>query len=422
MTRILPAEFRVLLRGPLGRFYLAAFVMAIGFGLSLILTVVYVHDVRHHSIAFASGLLAMNAIVGISISPLIGTATDRFGPIRVFMTLAVVQVGALIMWGYSSSIPAMVLASVGMAIGAGAFWGPSTVLLTRCVPPEWRQQAFGTNFGLFNLGLGLGGLVSAVVVDVHKAYTFRDLYIGTAAFMVLSMIPYLTLRSLGGPASEAELSDELKKEGWREVLRDHRLIRYIAGGVILLSCGYGSLDAGYSLYVVDVVKLVVGFVGVTLFFNTVTIVLGQLFTLRFIEGRSRTKVMGVVSVIWALSWVIIGLAAHLGHNVALAVLCLASMIFAAGETFWSPVGPAMVNDLAPEHLRGRYNSASSLVWSLSSAFAPIVAGGFLSSSNAQFWPFAVGGGALIGGSILYRLGRSLTPAQDGLARAEVSEG
>jgi len=413
VTRILPKEFRHLLRGPLGWFYLSGFITSIGMGLSLILFVVYVHDVRHHSIAFATGLLSMNAVVGIALSPLIGTATDRLGPFRVYATMAVGMAIAVVIWGFSGSIVPMVIASVVMAVCGGAFWGPATVLLVRCVPEEWRQQAFGTNFGLFNLGVGLGGLVSALVVNIHHADTFRNLYIGTAAFVALSLIPISTLRSLGGPATTEELSDEKRQEGWREVIRDRRLLHFIFGGVIMLTCGYGSLDAGYSLYIVDVVKLAVGIVGITLFFNTLTIVVGQLFTLRFIEGRSRTKVMGVVSLFWATSWIVIGVAAHIPHTFALVVLCIASSIFAIGETCWSPVGPSLVNDLAPDHLRGRYNVASSLVWGLASAFAPMVASAFLSSSAAPIWPFAVAGGALVGGSFLFRLRKHLTAKQDG---------
>ncbi len=34
---------------------------------------------------------------------------------------------------------------------------------------------------------------------------------------------------------------------------------------------------------------------------------------------------------------------------------LAMVIFAFGETLFSPTIPAIVNDLAPERLRGRYN-------------------------------------------------------------------
>jgi len=35
-----------------------------------------------------------------------------------------------------------------------------------------------------------------------------------------------------------------------------------------------------------------------------------------------------------------------------------------------PVGSALVNDIAPEHLRGRYNAAAGLSWGVSARWRP----------------------------------------------------
>jgi MFS family permease len=109
----------------------------------------------------------------------------------------------------------------------------------------------------------------------------------------------------------------------------------------------------------------------------------------------------------------IGGAVHLHHTDALVVLCLAVSIYALGETLWSPVGPALINDIAPEHLRGRYNAAFGLTWGVSSALAPLLAGLFLGSAHAQAWPFVVALGSLVGGAALVSLRRRLTPEEDG---------
>ena len=187
--------------------------------------------------------------------------------------------------------------------------------------------------------------------------------------------------------------------------------------IVLLTFGYGSLEPGSPSSVVDQDHLAVRVVSIALFCNTVTIVLSQLFVLRLMDGRSRTRILAVVSAFWAVSWVAIGLAVHVRQAAAVVVLCLAQVAFALGETLWSPVGPALVNDLAPEHLRGRYNVAFGLTWGLSGAFAPIVAGLFLGSGLADAWPYVVGLGALVGGGLVYRLHRRLTPAEDGLRPA-----
>jgi MFS family permease len=410
---LVPKEFRVLLRGPLGWFYSATTIIAVGVGLSFVLSVIYVHDIRHHSIAFATGLLALNAVVGLVAAPVIGTVTDRRGPTTVIVTLLFGEATGLVLWAFATSTVQLLAGSFLMALSGGALFGPGTVILTRLVPTDMRQQAYGTNFMLLNLGIGVGGLVSASVVRLSDPATFTALYMGTAAFTLLACLPLVRLRRFGGPAPAEEVDDERGAEGWRHVVTDRRLLHFVGAAIVLLTCGYGSIDSGLSLFVVNQVRLAVSAVAVALFFNTVTIVLAQLVTIRFIEGRSRTLVMGTVSLFWAGAWALIGSTAHLHHAAALVVLCLAVSVFAVGETLWSPVGPALINDLAPEHLRGRYNAAFSLTWGVSSALAPLVAGLFLGSSAARLWPFAVGVGALAGGAVLVSLRLRLTPAEDG---------
>lgn len=413
MSPLVPREFRSLLRGPLGWFYATTLVTSLGIGLTLVFSVVYVHDIRHLSVAIATGLLAVNAVVGLAASPVIGTMTDRHGPVPVYLCLVGAEVVATVSWAFADSLLWLALTSVVLAASSGALFGPGAALLARLVPEDLRQQAFGTNFMILNLGIGIGGLVSAVVVDLHRPVTFTWLYLGTATFGALALLPMLHLRRLGGPVPVEELTEEESREGWREVVADHRLVLFILASIVLLTFGYGSLDAGFSLFVVDQGHLAVRVVSIALFFNTVTIVAAQLFVLRVVDGRSRTGLLAAVSVFWAIAWLAIGASVHLRHVGAIALLCGAQVVFALGETLWSPVGPALVNELAPEHLRGRYNAAFGLTWGLSGAVAPLVAGLFLGSHLADLWPYAVGVGAVVGGVLVYRLRSGLTPAEDG---------
>jgi MFS family permease len=412
---IIPAPFRALLRGPLAWYYAATLVTSIGIGLSFVLSVIYVHDIRHHSIYFATGLLAANAVIGLAAASVIGTLTDRHGPVVVYVTLLLGESAGLVVWAYADTAALLVFASVILAVCGGAIFGPGSVIVARLVAPELRQRAYGTNFMLLNLGIGIGGLVSASVVRLSEPVTFTWLYLGTAAFTLVAVLPIRHLRRFGGPVAPTEMDDEQRGEGWRQVLRDRRLLHFIGAAIILLTCGYGSIDSGLSLFVVDQIHLAVGAVAVALFFNTVTIVLAQLLVLRLIEGRSRTTVMAVVGLFWAGAWLVIGLTAHLPHTAALAALCAAVSIFAIGETLWSPVGPALINDLAPEHLRGRYNAALGLTWGTASVLAPLLAGVFLGSALAHWWPFVIALGALVGGALLLSLRFRLTVHEDGRA-------
>ena len=135
-------------------------------------------------------------------------------------------------------------------------------------------------------------------------------------------------------------------------------------------------------------------IGVIFFFNTTTIVCSQLWVLNRIEGKSRTKVMATVAVFWLAFWLILDAALALPKVLAIASLCVAMVIFALGETMLSPVGPALVNEIAPEHLRGRYNAAAGLAWGVSGTLAPAITAWYFNDHLGDWWPLGTGVTAL----------------------------
>ena len=369
---LVPADFRSSLNGPLRRFYTCTLLSCIGNGLTLSLFVVYLHNVRHFSTNFAVLLLSGAAIAGIASSPIWGTLTDRLGPLRVVLFAYGAGAVSLLVWAHAHSERQAGFAAILLAIFGGAGWGPSSTMLSRLVTSEHRQRAFGVNFMLVNLGIGFGGLISASIVDLHHPESFVVLYTFDAGVTVFAGLYFLTLRKYGGPVRD-HYDDPVKSaEGWRVVVRDARLVRYVLASLVLMIGGYGSQEAGFSLFVVNNLKLSVHVIGVIFFFNTTTIVVAQLWVLNRIEGKSRTRVMATVGLLWFVFWVILDVALALPAVLTVISLCFAMIVFAIGETMLSPVGPALVNEIAPEHLRGRYNAAAGLTWGLSGTLAPAI--------------------------------------------------
>jgi len=64
------------------------------------------------------------------------------------------------------------------------------------------------------------------------------------------------------------------------------------------------------------------------------------------------------------------------------------IVFALGETMLSPVGPALVNEIAPEHLRGRYNAAAGLAWGVSGTLAPAITALYFNDTSEVGGPWA----------------------------------
>jgi len=272
---------------------------------------------------------------------------------------------------------------------------------------------------LLNLGIGMGGLFGTTIVDTARPESFELLYRLDAISFIGIFLIQLTLSNYGGPSPRHESADG-QRRGWDVVIKDQLLLRYLASALLLMVCGYGSIDVGLSYFAITEVGLKVNRLGIVLFVNTAAIVLAQLMVLRRIDGRSRTRLLAVVGVLWALSWITNGLAVLPSASVALVLLCVGQVFFALGETVWAPVAPAIVNDLAADDLRGRYNAAQSLLWTLAGTLSPMLAGLFLQRGAGLVWVGTLVLGCLASAGAFLALRRQVTAEVDGRIASNIA--
>lgn len=400
------------LPAPARRLLVGIAISAFGNGLVLPYLVIYLGQVRGLGTGTAGLVIAWQALVSLAVGPLAGTVIDRVGARPVLVVVPALMAGGTAAYAYAASAPAAFGAATLFAAGGAALWPAGATLMARLVGEDLRQRAFGIQFMVLNLGIGLGGLVAGLIVDIHRPATFQGLYLGDAVTFVAFAVVVASLRGYGGPQVHEEGAAP-PEGGYRDLLRDRALVRLALVSFVLLACGYGALEVGFPAFAtaqagVSPRVVAFGYVG-----NTVLIVLGQLLALRLVQGRSRSRVIAVVGVIWSLSWLVLGLAALVPSGwAAVALVIAAPAVFAVGETLWQPVAPAIINDLAPEHLRGRYNAVGSLTWNVAGVAGPAVTALLLGTGRAAVWILVVAAGSLAAGAAGLRLRRVLTPAQD----------
>jgi MFS family permease len=96
-------------------------------------------------------------------------------------------------------------------------------------------------------------------------------------------------------------------------------------------------------------------------------------------------------------------------------------VFALGETLLQPTMPAIVNDLAPEHLRGRYNGLTSSCFQAASILGPIVAGFMIGHGlHVAYLVLLVAGCALVAWLSVARLEGELDDRANGLLAGAVA--
>ena len=422
-------DVRRIAHGPMRTLFIGQFLNALGNGLTLALLIVYLSQVRDIPLGVATSLLAWQAVLALLVSPISGTLVDRFGPRPVLLGAVLVEAVGIFSYGHIDTVGSAFAAMTVVAIGGAGIWGPSSALTARLVAPADRATAFGFGFMLLNLGLGLGGLISSTIVDLEQPATFTRLYSLTALAYVALFVAVLSMGNVGGRPTDNEAgeggqstggSSAESEGGWLEVLRDRTLLRFAAAGLLMLTFGYGSIDAGASVFITDFVGLPARYIGIVFAANTAVIVVSQLFVLSIVKGRSRARVLAGVGVMWAISWVLFGSALTVDGWLAVGALILALSVFALGETMWSPTAPALLNDLAPEHLRGRYNAFQSVLWGVSGALGPLLTGAFLASRRGALWTVTLAVGCLLASFIALRLRRHLTPGQDGRGETSTS--
>ena len=415
-------SLREVLTPQLRRMLLGIGLSSLGGGLVLSLLVVYLHKVRGIPLETAGLVLASQAVLGLLFSPVVGALVDRIGPKPVLLVACVVEAVGTVALGFVQSVPAAFAAAGIVALGNTGLWAPQAAILSRLAPPEHRQRVFGLQFMLLNLGLGLGGLLGAAFLDVDNPQTFTVLYAANAITFLCYFIAVAGVRGVSGPEVHEVDADDDGPGGYREVLGDRRMRRYVAGALLLLICGYGSMEAGIPVFITTVADLPVNMIGVVFFFNTVVIVGAQVWVLKRIEGRSRARMMAVAALAWAACWALLAVSSVFGQVLAAVVITLGVCVFALGETVWSPVAPSLINDLAPGHLRGRYNAMGGLVWGVAGAIGPAFAGLVLARGLGVVWALSLSAGAMLAGLVLLSLRHLLTDSEDGRAGAHMTDG
>jgi MFS family permease len=388
---------------------------ALGTGFTLPFLLIYLKDARGLDVGTAGDAIATLGVAGLLTVPFMGSLSDRVGPWRVL-------VGALLVEGLGTALFAFVtkpwhaFATLAL-LGAGqaATWPSQSALIARLVPPERRARVFAVQFALLNLGIGIGGAVSGLVVDEARVGTFQAIYLVDALSFVAYSLILLTLRhaalrpSPHDAAAAAEAGPDAAT-GYGALLRDRVFLRVCFVTLLLSVAGYGQMYAGFPGFATDAAGVSTRVLGLAFAANTVVIVVAQLSVERRLQGHRRTRALAGVAVLWALSWLVIGSAALGSGTLAAAGVVVGLATFGLGETLWAPTGSTLVNEIAPPHLRGRYNAVSSVTWQLSAVIGPLVAGRLL---EARLYPQFIAGLVVVLGIVAVlalRLERHLTPA------------
>jgi MFS family permease len=359
------------------------FANAFGNGLAFPFLFIYLHNVRGFGLGTVGLIAASSAVAGISTIPFAGIVVDRIGGKRTL-------VGALILLAIGfGAYPfvrepwhAFLFSAVG-GVGNGAFWPSQSALITGLAPVARRHAAFALQRVMRNFGIGLGGVAGGLIATTENTTSYTVLFgLDAATFLVfvavLAFVP------------DPRLSPEQRAAPGRylDVFRNRVFLGVVGLNAVYVAAGYALLEV-FPVYAKNEAGVTERQIGLLFFVNTAAIVLAQLPLTKILEGRRRMPALALMTFIWACAWlVVLGGGLWFEAGAAALVFGIGFVIFGLGECFHGPTQGALVADLAPERLRGRYMALSTLSWEIGFVIGPGAAGFILAAAPHALWPIA----------------------------------
>lgn len=371
---------------------IGSLINSVGMGLTMTLFLVYLHSIRGFSAGFSGLVLSWMAIMGLLINPAVGILIDKFGGRIVLIFGLLIKALSIIGLSFITTKEQAILVATTLAIGDAVNWPSQAVCLTRLVDEKARQKVFAFSFMALNLGIGVGGIISALVVTSGKLSSFQMLYWLDSLTYFIYLAFAISLPKWVG----TRIDQEDKQEGsYREVFQNRELMKLFRASIILILFGYASVSAGLPLFITSVLGASPKWLGIIWATNCFAIILMQAPMLRWLERHSPAKTLSYIGFIWAGSWVLVSLSLVSPMVFVLPLLIMSSVIFGVGETIWSPTIPTVVNALIPDRIRGRSNALLSLQWGIAGIFGAPVAGFMFDAGQAKLWLLVMFIGCLI---------------------------
>ncbi|MFB6570473.1 MFS transporter [Streptomyces noursei] len=383
----------------------ANLISSVGTGLVQPFLVLYLTRVRGLSVGTATAVISVIALASLVGGPLAGRLADGFG-IRRTAALAMAT-AAVVTSGFA------LVTTVRGAVLAGSLsvWN---VVIAGSTEGRTRSAAFGLQFVALNAGVGLGGVLGGLFASTADPGRFQWLYVTDGLSFLLAGV--LLVAAVGRPRSAAPTGPvpgrtaDVAGRGYGAVLRDRQLLKVLALTLALMVVGYGQLESSIPGLVavqgLDARVMAWAFVA-----NTCCIVLIQALAVTRISRTGPAALLAATATSWAGCWLLLLLAMTSGRPSLEAALVVGALaVFAVGEALLAVALPTLVNGLAPEALRGRYNGAYSAAMSAGLVLGPLLGGRLLAGTHAWLLPVVLGLGCLacVGGAL--RLGRQASTA------------
>jgi MFS family permease len=395
------------LPGPVWILCAGSFVNRFGSFVAVFL-VLYLRE-KGYSIAEAGFVVSLYGAGNVVAAAVGGLVADRLGR-RTAIAISMFSSAATLL-ALSQADEIVLIGALTVLAGlTGEMYRPaSSALLADLVPAGQRLPAFALNRLAINLGFAAGPATAGLLAD--RSFTY--LFVGDALTSIVFGILALAALPEG---VRTRRGDERRGEGIRTIARDRAFVFFLVSS-ILGAFVYFQSNATFPLHVKES-GLSNADYGLLISLNGLAIVLLELPFTSITQRYPAIPTLAVGSILVGLGFALNAWAE------SLAALAFTVLIWTIGEIVYAPVASAYVADIAPVHLRGRYQGAWGLMWGLAFMLGPGLGAAFFAWNGDAFWLFCgvlgvLSAGLLLAGSRTPR-SRTRSPAQTPDARPSQS--
>lgn len=299
-----------------------------------------------------------------------GWLADRLGRRTTLLTSLVSSAAVMILTGQARQVEAIGALVFCLGFTADLFRPASQALVADLVAPEHRVKAFGTQYWAINLGFAAAALIGGFVARTG----FSVLFFADAATTLLCAV----VLAIGVPETRPQATTEVRPGSLWTPFVDPRfapflLLSWLTAFVFMqhltsLPKDMGDKGLGPEAF------------GIALATNGVLIVVLQPFVLRLVTSGSPGRALAVGALLTGFGFGLTAFASALLHFAASVAL------WTLGEIVMAPVNSTVVAERSPAHLRGRYQGAFGLTWSLAMVTAPLLSPPLIARTGfGPFW-------------------------------------
>lgn len=336
---------------------------------------------RRHFADWEIGL----ALGGYGIGGLLATLgggwfADRFGRKNTIIVGAFSNSLFVLSMAWADALPLMLGLTVLTGLSVGFFGPAAGALVADVVPKHLQLRAFAGTRLAANAGFAAGTMLGGILVTQAPIWLFAGDAITTAVYGLVAI--FLIPHGVRTSQENARWSEALA------VIRKDRRFWQLFSAQVCISMVFAQFSSTYSKYILlhPPAFQFLGHVfskeqifGILVGWNGVLIVGLEMVLTRFTQKFNSTKVM-------TLGHLLVGLG-FFGNLFAgsFGALLLCMTIFTIGEMLAMPMMSAMISDLAPHNMRGRYMGAMSLSWATANLLGPQVGFALLGWSTPALW-------------------------------------